>query len=77
MLPNNAKNKEMQSFGESPNRFAHLSPTPSGVDFEAAAALGIPTIQALSLPAKTAPVTAGEIVAETVLAMCGGGDADA
>ena len=43
-----------------------MPPLSSGVDFEAAAACGIQTIWALSLPGKTAPVTAGEIVADTV-----------
>ena len=38
-----------------------------GVDFECAESLGIKAIHALGLPAKTAPATAGEIVAETVL----------
>ncbi|MBR5405319.1 MAG: hypothetical protein IK107_03405 [Oscillospiraceae bacterium] len=44
-----------------------MSPASSGVDFEAAAAQGIRVIHALSLPGKTVPETAGEIVAQTVL----------
>lgn len=43
-----------------------MSPTPSGVDFDAAKSLGIPVVHALSLPGKASPVTAGEIVAQTV-----------
>ena len=43
-----------------------MSPTPSGVDFEAASELGVQVIWALSLPGKTAPVSAGKIVAQTV-----------
>ena len=45
-----------------------LASAPGGVDANAAAARGIRVIWALSLPGKYAPVTAGEIIAETVLA---------
>lgn len=41
--------------------------SPGGVDFPACNNLGIKTISAPSLPGKTAPKTAGEIIAETVL----------
>ena len=44
-----------------------LSSAPGGVDANAAAALGIRVIFALSLPGKYAPQTAGEIIAETIL----------
>ena len=44
----------------------NVSPASSGVDFEAAAAQGIRVIHALSLPGKTVPETAGDIVAKTV-----------
>jgi len=37
------------------------------VDFDAASRLGVKVIWALSLPGKVAPVTSGEIIAETVL----------
>lgn len=52
-----------------------VSPTRSGVDFEAASALGIQVIWALALPGKMSPVSAGEIVAQTVREMSaeGGG----
>ena len=43
-----------------------MSPAASGVDFDAAGEAGIQAIWALSLPGKTAPVSAGEIVAQTV-----------
>ena len=43
-----------------------LASKPGGVDLEAAQALGRRVIWALSLPGKTAPVTAGEIIAETI-----------
>lgn len=46
-----------------------LASKPGGVDFAAAERLGVRAEQALSLPAKWAPVTAGELVARVVLAM--------
>lgn len=44
-----------------------LASKPGGVDFETARLLGIKTIWALSLPGKVAPITSGEIIAETIL----------
>jgi len=44
-----------------------LASKPGGVDFEAARTLGTNIVWALSLPGKTAPVTAGEIICSTVL----------
>lgn len=46
-----------------------LASLPGGTDFEAARELGVNAIHALSLPARCAPVTAGEFVARAVLAM--------
>lgn len=46
--------------------FIDLASRPGGFDFEAAAELGKKVIWALGLPGKTAPVTAGEFVAESV-----------
>lgn len=46
-----------------------LASLPGGTDFEAAAALGLRAVHALSLPARCAPVTAGQFVARAVLAM--------
>ena len=43
-----------------------LASRPGGIDFSAAADLGIRAVWALGLPGKTAPVTAGEIIAGTV-----------
>lgn len=43
-----------------------LASAPGGVDFKAAEKLGINAIQALSLPGKVAPVTAGEIIKNTI-----------
>lgn len=44
-----------------------LASSPGGVDIEAAGEAGISVVWALSLPGKYAPVTAGEIIADTVL----------
>lgn len=46
-----------------------LASSPGGVDFVAAKRLGIKTIQALSLPGKVAPKTAGEIIKTTIYNM--------
>ena len=43
-----------------------LASKPGGVDFETAGALGVKTIWLLSLPGKVAPVTSGEVIADTV-----------
>lgn len=40
---------------------------PGGVDFEAAKKLGKKVIWALSLPGKTAPITSGKIIKETIM----------
>jgi dipicolinate synthase subunit A len=49
--------------------FIDLASKPGGIDFEAALAHGIKAIWALGLPGITAPVTSGEIIAETVSTM--------
>lgn len=43
-----------------------LASRPGGVDFTSAAALGVQTVWALSLPGKVAPVSAGRYIKETV-----------
>ncbi|MCD8126167.1 MAG: hypothetical protein LUD82_01415 [Clostridiales bacterium] len=43
-----------------------LASQPGGVDYEAAARLGIKAIHALSLPGKVAPETSGRIIRDTV-----------
>lgn len=43
-----------------------LASHPGGVDFQAAEKLGLPVQQALSLPGKTAPVTAAAITLDTI-----------
>ena len=49
--------------------FIDLASKPGGIDFDAALEHGIRVIWALGLPGKTAPVTSGEIIAETVSSM--------
>ncbi|MDE6087931.1 MAG: dipicolinate synthase subunit DpsA [Oscillospiraceae bacterium] len=44
-----------------------LASKPGGVDWDAAQTLGKRVVWALSLPGKTAPVTAGRIIAKTIL----------
>ncbi len=46
-----------------------LASRPGGIDFRAADILGVRTIHALSLPARCAPITAGQFVAQAVLAI--------
>ena len=43
-----------------------LASRPGGVDFASAAALGVRTVWALSLPGKVAPITAGRYIKDTV-----------
>ncbi len=47
-----------------------LASKPGGVDFKSGGELGLKIIWALSLPGKTAPVTSGIIIADTVLNIC-------
>ena len=49
--------------------FIDLASKPGGIVPEAASELGLRVVWALGLPGKTAPVTAGEIIAETVSAV--------
>lgn len=44
-----------------------LASKPGGVDFQKAKDFGLKVIWALSLPGKTAPLTSGEIIAQTIL----------
>lgn len=44
-----------------------IASMPGGVDFEAAKQFGVKTFHALALPGKTAPVTSGIYIAQTVL----------
>ena len=49
-----------------------LASKPGGVDFEAAARRNIKAIHSLGLPGKCAPITAGEILAEGIMALLEG-----
>ena len=53
-----------------------LASKPGGVDFELAKKAGINVIWALSLPGKTAPVSAGEILSDTILNILGETEAE-
>ncbi|MDE6832959.1 MAG: dipicolinate synthase subunit A [Ruminococcus sp.] len=46
--------------------FIDLASKPGGIDFKSATMLGKKVIWALGIPGKTAPVTSGEFIAETV-----------
>lgn len=52
---------------------ADLASKPGGIDFKAAEKKGIKAEWLLSLPGKTAPETAGEIIAETIIRITEGG----
>ena len=43
-----------------------LASKPGGVEFDTARELGIKTVWALSLPGKCAPISAGDIILETI-----------
>ena len=43
-----------------------LASKPGGIDFDAARELGVNTIWALSLPGKVAPISAGQIICDTI-----------
>lgn len=48
-----------------------LASRPGGVDLDAAAQRGITTVWALSLPGKTAPASAGEVIRDTIYNIMG------
>lgn len=58
-------NDLLEKFGND-TLFIDLASKPGGIDFESAAELGKKVIWALGIPGKTAPVTSGEFIAETV-----------
>ena len=49
--------------------FIDLASKPGGIDFDSAAELGKKVIWALGIPGKNAPVSAGKIIAETVISI--------
>lgn len=60
-------NKEVLRTVAKETLIVDLASAPGGVDVDAASGLGLSVVWALSLPGKYAPVTAGEIIADTVL----------
>lgn len=65
-VPSMIFDRELLSSFNSETLFIDLASKPGGIDFENASKLGIRVIWALGLPGKTAPVTSGEIIADTV-----------
>lgn len=65
----------LRRFGEK-TLFIDLASKPGGIDFDAAAEFGIKAIWALGLPGKTAPITSGEIIAETISGILSGTEDD-
>ncbi|MCQ2470278.1 MAG: NAD-binding protein [Ruminococcus sp.] len=51
--------------------FIDLASKPGGIDFSSAAELGKKAVWALGLPGKTAPVTSGRIIADTISGILG------
>lgn len=70
-VPSLVFDRELLSRFDKNTLFIDLASKPGGIDFDAALELGIKAIWALGLPGKTAPVTAGEFIAETVMGMIG------
>ncbi len=68
-VPQMIFDREMLGRFSSNTLFIDLASKPGGIDFDSALELGIKAIWALGLPGKTAPVTSGEIIAETVASM--------
>lgn len=68
--------ERLECFGRD-TLFIDLASKPGGIDFQSASQLGIHAVWALGLPGKTAPVTAGEIIAESIHGILGErGEAD-
>lgn len=68
-VPSLVFDRELLSRFSKSTLFIDLASKPGGIDFDAALELGIKVIWALGLPGKTAPVTSGEFIAETVMDM--------
>ncbi len=58
-------NERLEKFSND-TLFIDLASKPGGIDFESASVLGKKVIWALGIPGKTAPITSGEFIAETV-----------
>ncbi len=60
-------NNELLRKFDNDTLFIDLASKPGGIDFDSAAELGKKVVWALGIPGKTAPVTSGEFIAETVI----------
>ncbi len=65
-VPSMIFSREVLEKGSPDALYIDLASKPGGIDLNTAAELGIKAIWALGLPGKTAPVTSGEIIADTV-----------
>jgi dipicolinate synthase subunit A len=66
-VPSLIFNKELLEKVNHDTLIIDLASKPGGVDFKTAESLGITAIQALALPGKTSPKSAGEIMESTIL----------
>jgi len=65
-IPAKILDRELLNYVNSDSLIIDLASKPGGIDFGAAKELGKNVIWALSLPGKTAPITAGNIIYETI-----------
>lgn len=65
-IPNLILDNKILSKLEKDCLIVDLASDPGGVDFEVAKKLGLNVVWALSLPGKVAPITAGEIIKDTI-----------
>ncbi len=70
-VPDMIFDREMLCRFDKKTLFIDLASKPGGIDFAAAIELGMKVIWALGLPGKTAPITSGEIIAETITEILG------
>lgn len=68
-VPNLIFTRELLSKFSDKTLFVDLASKPGGIDFESATELGKRVVWALGLPGKTAPITSGYIIAETISCM--------
>ena len=68
-VPAQVLDNNVLSFADKDALVIDLASAPGGVDIEAAFRLGIKTVHALSLPGKTAPLTAGTDIADAAAAI--------
>jgi hypothetical protein len=66
-IPKLVLGKELLHKIENRTLIIDLASKPGGVDFDTAKELGLNVIWALSLPGKTAPLTSGRIISESIL----------